>query len=121
MAKRKQQTHHDPDLLSRFWSNLVLAVRLMLDRRVSGLSKTIPLAMVVYILSPLDLIPEVFLPFGIVDDITALLVGLQLFIRSAPSDVVAEYRQRSTRRAQDHSEEGVTIIEGQYTVRKDKD
>ncbi len=122
MAKEKQQ--HDPDLLARLFSNLTLAVRLMFDRRVSGTAKLIPVAMLAYIISPLDLIPDVFLPLGIVDDITALVVGLQLFIHSAPPDVVQEYRQggKKRRAAPDEeiaNSEGVTIIEGEYTVRQD--
>jgi uncharacterized membrane protein YkvA (DUF1232 family) len=125
MAKQKRQTPHDPDLLARFFSDVTLAVRLLLDRRVSSTAKLIPLVMVVYILSPLDLIPDVFLPFGIVDDITALLVGLQLFIHSAPRDVVQGYRQgrRAERGPADHdivSGESGTIIEGEYIVREDR-
>jgi uncharacterized membrane protein YkvA (DUF1232 family) len=116
MAKSKRQTSHEPDLLARFWNELVLAVRLLLDRRVGGTAKLIPVAILLYILSPLDLIPDVFLPFGVVDDITALLIGLQLFIHSAPPDVVAGYRQRGKRQPSDD----VTVIEGEYTVRKDK-
>ena len=122
MAKSPQKTH-DPDLLSRLLGNLVLAGRLLFDRRVSGIAKLIPLLMVIYILSPVDLIPDVFVPIGIVDDLTALLIGLQLFILCAPADVVAEYRHRSDRtpRQETPKADAPRIIEGEYIVHDDRD
>lgn len=103
-------------------SNLVLAVRLLFDRRVSGLAKLIPLLMMIYILSPVDLIPDVFVPIGIVDDLTAFLIGLQLFILCAPADVVAEYRHRSDRTPREETSQADTprIIEGEYIVHDDR-
>jgi uncharacterized membrane protein YkvA (DUF1232 family) len=122
MAKPPQKTH-DPDLLSRLVGNLVLAVRLLFDRRVSGVAKLIPLLVVIYILSPVDLIPDVFVPIGIVDDLTALLIGLQLFILCAPASVVAEYRHRPDRtpRQETSKADDPRIIEGEYIVHNDRD
>jgi len=116
---KQAKSKPNPDLLTRLWRDIVLTGRLMVDRRVGGMLKLIPLAMIAYIISPLDLIPDVFLPFGIVDDISALLVGLQLFIHSAPPDVVAEYRGQIPRgMAQDKPKRDLpTIIEGEYDVR----
>jgi uncharacterized membrane protein YkvA (DUF1232 family) len=123
MANQKPQ--HNPDLLSRFISDLILVIRLMFDRRVSTTAKLIPLLMLVYIISPLDLIPDVFVPLGIVDDITVLVIGLQLFIHSAPPGVVAEYRgggkKRDVRKPKEiEHDHNVTIIDGEYTVREDE-
>ncbi len=125
MTKRKNQAPRDPDLLARFVDNVVLSLRLLTDSRVGMFVKLIPAALLLYILSPIDIIPDFLLPFGVVDDLTALLVGLQLFIRSAPQDVVAEYRRRQRRdpAIEDEIEmrrrERHHIIEGQYTVRED--
>jgi uncharacterized membrane protein YkvA (DUF1232 family) len=122
MAKQKRKPH-DPDLLSRLWSNIVLAGRLLFDPRVSGAAKLIPLLMAIYILSPVDLIPDVFVPLGIVDDITAFLIGLQLFILCAPADVVAEYRHKPERtpRKKTPEPDDPRIIEGDYIVHDDRD
>ena len=119
MAKQKT---HDPDLLSRLVSELVLAGRLLFDRRVSGWAKLIPLLVAIYILSPVDLIPDVFVPLGIVDDLTALLIGLQLFILCAPADVVAEYRHKPERTPPKETPEAddPRIIEGDYIVHDDR-
>ena len=121
----------DPDLLTRLIHDLILAVRLLFDRRVSGTVKVIPLVMLIYLISPLDLVPDVFLPLGIADDITALIVGLQLFIRSAPKEIVAEYRYgrktakalREARRApgtddtDDADSPMPLVIDGEYEAR----
>ncbi len=129
MAKKKQSVQRDPDLLGRLINDMVLAGRLLFDSRVSRGAKLIPLVLCLYILSPVDLIPEVFLPFGILDDITLFLVGLQVFIHSAPPDVRDEYRgKKSTSKrkiapgtvvdGQDDDKLPV-VIDGQYEVHED--
>ncbi len=118
MAKQKR-SDYDPDLLSRLWNNLTLSGRLLLDRRVGSGTKLIPLLMALYILSPIDLMPDVLLPFGIVDDLGALVFGLQMFIHNAPPEVVAEYRERITGVAKRKAKEDQNVIEGQYEVKDD--
>jgi uncharacterized membrane protein YkvA (DUF1232 family) len=123
MAKQNKPIRktRDPDLLSRLLSELALVGRLLIDRRVSGWAKLIPLLVAIYILSPVDLIPDVFVPLGIVDDLTAFLIGLQLFIFCAPADVVAEYRHKAERTPPEETPkaEDPRIIEGDYIVHDD--
>jgi len=126
MTKRqRQQQKPNPDLLARLFSDMSLAGRLVFDRRVAGTAKLIPLAIIAYIISPIDLVPDLLLPFGVVDDLTAFLLGLQMFIRSAPPDVVREYREG---KRQGHYDEVPhrhdpppqgQIIEGDYEIRDD--
>jgi uncharacterized membrane protein YkvA (DUF1232 family) len=121
MTKQKRQKA-DPDLLARFLSDVVLSLRLMLDRRVGVMTKLIPVVMIGYILSPLDLIPDLLLPFGVMDDIGALLLGLQFFIRSAPPGVVDEYRRgrsESVPRQGTFEPNEPKVIEGFYEVKDD--
>lgn len=134
---KKKRTTRDPDLLARLVKNMGLATRLFFDRRVSIPAKLIPLMMVLYMISPLDLVPEVFLPFGIVDDLGVFLVGLQLFINSAPREVLEEYRgsadppqervapehraRRYRRRTRRPTDDVPMVIDGQYDVRGDED
>jgi uncharacterized membrane protein YkvA (DUF1232 family) len=100
---------------------------LLFDRRVSGTAKLIPLVLCLYILSPLDLLPDVFFPLGVLDDIALFLVGLQLFIHSAPPDVRDEYRG-NRQKTKPHIAPGTAaddgdlpvVIDGQYEVRDDK-
>jgi len=93
MAKQKQTNLKDPDLLARLWNNIALSTRLMLDRRVSGRAKLIPLLALLYMISPIDFLPEIaFGPIGVLDDVGVLLVALQMFINSAPQDVLRYYK-----------------------------
>lgn len=61
-----------------------LTLRLMGDRRVNIFLKLIPIASVLYVISPFDF------P-GPVDDFAVLLGGPYLFIELCPDDVVAEH------------------------------
>lgn len=119
MPEKQKSIPRDPDLLSRLWNSLTLSWRLMFDRRVGVGAKMIPLAVLAYIFSPIDFVPELLLgPFGAVDDVGALLLGLQLFIRSAPPAVVEEYRNRLAGKMK--RSEDTNVIEGEYRVRDDR-
>lgn len=115
----KQKREANPDLLARLWNDTVLGWRLLFDRRVSGSAKLVPLLVILYILSPIDLVPDVLLPFGVVDDLSAFLLGLQMFIRSAPREVVAEHRGLRPRRQPGGytPPQSAQIIEGEYEIR----
>jgi len=66
---------------------------LLTDRRVPPLDKILVGAAVVYILMPLDLIPD-FIPFlGEVDDVFLLVTAIQRLISNAGKRVVMEYWQ----------------------------
>jgi uncharacterized membrane protein YkvA (DUF1232 family) len=81
-----------------FFQDLVmqfkLILRLMSDRDVNFLLKILPIASVIYVLSPIDLIPEIALPLvGYVDDAAVLWLGLTLFVALCPDDVVKKHRE----------------------------
>lgn len=131
MAKRQINTK-DPDLLARLWNNIVLLLRLMLDHRVSGRAKLIPLLALLYMISPIDFLPEIaFGPLGAVDDMGVLLLALQLFINSAPKDVLRAYRGEAPLEDEEPEQPRASwrsrfqrrppaegnVIEGEYQVR----
>lgn len=119
----KQKLPRDPDMLARLWSDVVLALRLMLDRRVSAGTKLIPALMIVYMLSPLDFLPDLLLPLGIVDDLGVFLLGIQWFIHSAPRYVVDEYRGLTSRTAPGTERTNgqlPPVIDGRYQVLDDE-
>ena len=68
-----------------------LILRLMLDRRVPIWSKLIIPGGLVYILSPIDFLPDIIPILGWLDDIVAAVVTLLLFLLSIPSDVLREH------------------------------
>ncbi len=58
-------------------------------------TKLLAAAVVAYLFSPVDLIPD-FLPIvGHLDDLLLVPAGLALVIRLTPSEVLAECRQRA--------------------------
>jgi uncharacterized membrane protein YkvA (DUF1232 family) len=73
----------------------VLTWQLFWDGRVSFWPKLIPVAAVIYTLSPLDFIAEILAPalgpLVLVDDVGLLILALTLFIKLAPPDVVSEH------------------------------
>ena len=75
-----------------FFGQFRLAWRLLLDGRVSVLPKIIPLLTTLYILSPIDLVPDLALGFGQLDDLAVFLIGLRLFIDMCPPELVAELK-----------------------------
>jgi uncharacterized membrane protein YkvA (DUF1232 family) len=76
------------DLIMR----LKLIARLMADRRVNPWVKLLPIGALVYLISPIDLIPGGIAPIiGAVDDVAVVWFGASLFIELCPSDVVQEH------------------------------
>lgn len=82
----------DMGALMARWEELQLVGKLMLDEKVSVGLKLIPVLAVLYLLSPIDLIPDVLLGPGQLDDIGIILVALALFLRLVPPDAVARAR-----------------------------
>jgi uncharacterized membrane protein YkvA (DUF1232 family) len=82
----------NPNYWKNTWADLSLTWRLMGDRRVPIFLKLMPVLVVLYLLSPLDLIPG-FIPIvGQLDDLGLLLIGIAAFIRLAPREIVSEHR-----------------------------
>ncbi len=79
-----------------FWLSLFnsfrIAWRLLWDGRVPFSVKLIPLLTVLYILSPIDLVPDVVVGLGQLDDVAILLLGVRLFIALSPKDIVERLR-----------------------------
>ena len=71
-----------------------LAWKLFRDPDVSALVRFgIPLIGLVYIISPVDIIPDVIPVLGQMDDVAVIMLLTQLFISLAPDNIVAMYRQ----------------------------
>ncbi len=82
------------NFLQQFFYDVELAWRLFWDKRVSFLYKLIPLAWLAYMISPLDLSPDIAPVIGQLDDISLFVLAVKLFISLAPRNVVDEYLQR---------------------------
>ncbi len=79
-------------MIRDFVLRVKLILRLVRDRRVSFWLKIIPVAGLVYLVSPIDLIPDIALPvIGELDDAAVLWLTNALFIELCPRDVVREH------------------------------
>jgi hypothetical protein len=72
------------DLTNRFR----LISRLLMDSRVNPLIKVLPVATLVYVVFPADL-----LPLNPIDDALVIWIGTTLFVELCPPDVVQEHLQ----------------------------
>lgn len=71
-----------------------LAYNLMLDGRVHPVTKLIPVAAVLYLFMPLDVLPDLVLGLGQLDDLAIVMLGLRTFFEFAPPEVVHEHLKR---------------------------
>lgn len=83
-----QNTGFFQDLIQR----VKLIGRLMADKRVNFFLKILPVASVVYLISPIDFAPGLALPIiGALDDAAILWLGTSLFVSLCPDEVVQEH------------------------------
>jgi hypothetical protein len=86
-----------------------LVLRLMMDWRVNIFYKLIPIAVVIYVLSPYDL-PGPF------DDLAVFLFGIYLFVELCPPKVVQEHLDHihgKTASPQDHDDD---VIDAEFKI-----
>ncbi|MCC6790751.1 MAG: DUF1232 domain-containing protein [Thermomicrobiales bacterium] len=98
-----------------------LTWRLLRDPRVSTWSKALlPIVAAAYVLLPIDLIPDVLLGLGQVDD--ASIIGIAIFAmtkllpRFAPANVVAEHLAQMRDRRRDRGVAQPNVIDADFTV-----
>ena len=70
---------------------LRLLWRLLNDPRVPSWVKAIPTASLLYLIFPIDLLPDLALGLGQLDDLVIVLLGLKLFRDFSPPAVVREH------------------------------
>jgi len=104
-----------------------LAWRLVLDSRVPLWVKTIVPASLVYLISPVDFVPDVIPGLGQLDDLAVIVIGVKLFIELCPPDIVREHMQKllgeSNWRVETDeptSPPASQIIDAPYEIKKDE-
>lgn len=106
-------------IIRDFVLRVKLIVRLIGDKRVNPWLKIIPVAGLVYLISPFDLIPDIMLPvIGELDDAAVLWLTNYLFIELCPPEIVQEHVKAlnaNTSRAEDDD-----IVEAESVEIKDK-
>ena len=86
-----------------------LFIRLMADRRVPLWAKLVPIAALIYIISPIDLRPDFIPILGQLDDLLITILLLVLFVALVPGEARRDaFRGGNADRA-DKREEPVTL------------
>ena len=68
-----------------------LLARIVKDRRVPVRSKAFAGAVMIYVISPIDIIPDFVIGFGKLDDLILSAVAIQHLVESAGPEIVAEH------------------------------
>ena len=80
--------------VSEFINQGKLAWKLFRDPNVSPWVRFgIPIIALVYVVSPIDILPDVIPVLGQLDDVAVIVLLTQLFISLAPDNIVAMYQQ----------------------------
>lgn len=69
-----------------------LTWKLLFDKRVPYWMKAVAVLPLVYVLSPIDIIPDFILGLGQLDDLGIVLAGMRLFESLVPEGIVQEHR-----------------------------
>lgn len=79
--------------LTAFIYNLELAWRLMIDRRVPLLPKMLFFVVLsLYVLSPIDIVPDLIPVLGQMDDLAVFIAVIFQFVSSCPAFIVDEHK-----------------------------
>lgn len=81
-------------VLKALINRIRLVWHLLRDPRVPIYLKALPVATVLYVVLPVDFIPDLAPLLGQLDDLGVLLVGIESFIALCPAYVVEEHRAR---------------------------
>ena len=65
------------------------------DQRTPWYAKVLTGAVVVYALSPIDLIPDFIPVIGYLDDLIIVPAGIYLALKMIPRELIQEYRQNT--------------------------
>jgi uncharacterized membrane protein YkvA (DUF1232 family) len=79
-------------ILGQVINQIRLIWRLLRDRDISFWVKLIPPLALLYLLSPVDLLPDPVLGLGQLDDLAILLLGFKLFVEMCPGSIVQRHR-----------------------------
>ncbi|MDA1348695.1 MAG: DUF1232 domain-containing protein [Chloroflexi bacterium] len=100
-------------LLIRSPGLLRLIPRLMFDGRVPMGAKLFVVGAIVYLVSPIDLLPDMLPIRGRLDDILVLLISAASFLGATPKEVLDERNGDGKQGPEGH------VIEGTYRVEDD--
>lgn len=111
-------------MLGRVWALFALrryvrlVWRLLKDPRVPATAKIpVPVALL-YVLSPVDVAPDLLPLLGQIDDFTLLFLAAAAFLKLCPPEVVREQLEIMAGRTTPRKQRQDNVIEGEYKIVK---
>jgi uncharacterized membrane protein YkvA (DUF1232 family) len=101
-----------------------LVFRLMMDRRVPLWTKFIIPAGIVYLILPLDVLPDMVPALGRIDDLLAIIFSVGLFLALAPGKAVTEHIRGTPPEGDDDSDDDSPksdVVDGSFRYLEDDD
>lgn len=92
MAVRSSSWLSIPSLMRTLLTHARLSLRLLRDPAVPIGVKLLPVAAALYLLSPIDGMPDFIPVLGQLDDLGIVLLALESFLKLSPESVVAHHR-----------------------------
>jgi uncharacterized membrane protein YkvA (DUF1232 family) len=77
-----------------FRDKISLAGALFTDGRVPPLTRIVAVALILYLASPIDLIPDFIPVIGLVDDLLIVMIGAGFVLRTIPRSVIEEHVEK---------------------------
>ena len=96
MAARGPSWLSWPSILRTLVSHVRLTARLLREPAVPLFLKGLPVLAAAYLISPLDLVPDVLPVLGQLDDLALILVALKAFVKWCPAGAVDFHRAAMT-------------------------
>ena len=87
------QVRKDPGFWREIWQQIRLVFRLIGDPEVPIYLKIVPFITFIYLLIPVDLLPDVVPVLGQIDDVAFLLAGSKIFLTLVPHHIVARHME----------------------------
>jgi uncharacterized membrane protein YkvA (DUF1232 family) len=114
MKRNRKSVFTDPSknlsMLTTLFKQLRLVWLLFRDSRVPFLSKLVLPLSLLYLVSPVDILPDFIVGLGQLDDLGVLLLGMTLFVRLCPPRLVDQYRnQLEYGDLEDHDDKDETV------------
>lgn len=118
IRKKNKAKYENPNYFKtifNFFKRISVLYKYLLDKEVSIFKKILVIAMIVYVISPLDVIPEAVLGFGFIDD-----AMIAIYVISSISKQLDKYIE-ANEEIKVKEERGKVIDFAEYEIRSKED
>ena len=120
MKRNRKSVLNDPSknlsVLTNLFKQLRLVWLLFRDGQVPFLTKLVLPLSLLYLVSPIDILPDFIVGLGQLDDLGVLLLAMSLFVRLCPPRLVDHYRNQLEYGDQERYDDKDETVDTTYRV-----